>query len=264
MNTGIEIRDTSFGFVYMWIDKERDMYYIGSHKGSIGDGYLCSSVRCKRAIKKRRDTFERVVIEYAEDMKDLHQRELDWLLFYDAENDKRSYNLKNTANGGSGPSKYKGMKKSEYLGKDWIDPRQGKTHEEIHGKEESKRLKKNIAKQNALFKEENGHGRGYGCTSKSPEADPRRGKTHKEIYGYVRHANPPKPFLIRVNSPNVDTYSILCDNENDFFNKTNLEETTMRELKSNGKKQIKRITTLTKHTFEINTILTLEYLDKNV
>lgn len=37
------------GFVYIWYDRKRKLYYIGSHKGNINDGYICSSNRMRNA-----------------------------------------------------------------------------------------------------------------------------------------------------------------------------------------------------------------------
>lgn len=31
------------GFVYIWFDKKKNMFYIGSHWGHEQDGYICSS-----------------------------------------------------------------------------------------------------------------------------------------------------------------------------------------------------------------------------
>lgn len=42
-----------YGFVYLWYDTYRKMYYIGSHWGTESDGYVCSSRRMKFAYKKR-------------------------------------------------------------------------------------------------------------------------------------------------------------------------------------------------------------------
>lgn len=32
-----------YGFIYIWHDRLRNMFYIGSHKGSPDDGYISSS-----------------------------------------------------------------------------------------------------------------------------------------------------------------------------------------------------------------------------
>ena len=39
------------GFVYRWTDTSNGMYYIGSHKGTPGDGYVGSGTWFMRAYK---------------------------------------------------------------------------------------------------------------------------------------------------------------------------------------------------------------------
>lgn len=51
------------GFVYIWRDKKRKMYYIGSHLGSETDGYLCSSNRMRDAYRRRPQDFKRKIIK---------------------------------------------------------------------------------------------------------------------------------------------------------------------------------------------------------
>jgi hypothetical protein len=49
-------------FVYCWTDKSTNKLYIGSHKGSIEDGYVCSSKYMLEEYKKRPDDFTRQII----------------------------------------------------------------------------------------------------------------------------------------------------------------------------------------------------------
>jgi hypothetical protein len=49
-------------FVYAWTDHKRKMLYIGFHKGSIDDGYICSSKRVLAAYKNRPHDFSRSII----------------------------------------------------------------------------------------------------------------------------------------------------------------------------------------------------------
>lgn len=51
------------GFVYLWFDRRRKMFYVGSHKGFEDDGYICSSSWMKRAYKKRPEDFKRRIIK---------------------------------------------------------------------------------------------------------------------------------------------------------------------------------------------------------
>jgi hypothetical protein len=51
-----------YGFVYIWFDKKRKMYYIGAHWGTINDGYICSSNRMRDAYRRRPDDFKRRIL----------------------------------------------------------------------------------------------------------------------------------------------------------------------------------------------------------
>ena len=85
------------GFVYKWVDSSNNMYYIGSHKGTIDDGYIGSGVHFNRAYSKRPESFTRQIIYVGEDYLELEEFILEEL---DAANDDMSYNLKNNAIGG--------------------------------------------------------------------------------------------------------------------------------------------------------------------
>lgn len=49
-------------FVYCWTDKKTNMLYVGSHKGSTDDGYVCSSKYMMEEYKKRPEDFSRQII----------------------------------------------------------------------------------------------------------------------------------------------------------------------------------------------------------
>lgn len=51
-----------YGFVYIWYDRKRKMYYIGSHWGYENDGYICSSNRMRDAHRRRPEDFKRRVL----------------------------------------------------------------------------------------------------------------------------------------------------------------------------------------------------------
>ena len=55
--------EDKYGFVYLWRDKKRNMYYIGCHWGYTNDGYICSSNRMRDAFKRRRTDFNRRILE---------------------------------------------------------------------------------------------------------------------------------------------------------------------------------------------------------
>lgn len=52
------------GFVYIWYDRKRKWYYIGSHMGTINDGYIGSNIRLQRAYNKRPEDFKRKILRY--------------------------------------------------------------------------------------------------------------------------------------------------------------------------------------------------------
>lgn len=67
-----------YGFIYEWTNMLNGKKYIGSHAGTIDDGYIGSGKVFQRAIKKHGiENFTRAIIEYveAEDRQYLLQRE---------------------------------------------------------------------------------------------------------------------------------------------------------------------------------------------
>ena len=55
------------GFIYEWTNKLDGMKYIGSHKGTIDDGYTGSGKRFENARNKYGiENFERTILEYVE------------------------------------------------------------------------------------------------------------------------------------------------------------------------------------------------------
>jgi len=94
-----------FGFVYIWRDRKRKMFYIGSHLGSLDDGYIGSNKRLKAAYKKRPNDFKRRILNYTttNNKNTLFLIEQYWLDFIDFEKlGIHYYNLKNIASGGCG------------------------------------------------------------------------------------------------------------------------------------------------------------------
>jgi len=53
-----------YGFVYLWLDKTRKRYYVGSHWGDVNDGYICSSQAMRDAHRRRPNDFKRKVLKY--------------------------------------------------------------------------------------------------------------------------------------------------------------------------------------------------------
>lgn len=85
-----------YGFVYIWYDRKRKMYYVGCHWGTENDGYICSSNRMRDAYRRRPQDFKRKILESNINKQELHAREYAWLkLMKEDELGKRYYNLHN-------------------------------------------------------------------------------------------------------------------------------------------------------------------------
>ena len=86
-----------YGFVYIWYDKKRKMYYIGCHWGTEDDGYICSSNRMRNAYKRRPEDFRRRIIKRIyTNKKEMFTEEYNYLKLIDKKNlGKKYYNLNN-------------------------------------------------------------------------------------------------------------------------------------------------------------------------
>lgn len=84
-----------YGFVYIWYDRKHKRFYIGSHWGTIEDGYICSSRWMHKAKRRRPEDFKRRIIEIVgSDRKELYIREQYWLsMIKDVEIRHKYYNL---------------------------------------------------------------------------------------------------------------------------------------------------------------------------
>lgn len=83
-----------YGFIYVWYDVWRKMYYIGCHWGHEDDGYICSSNRMRDAYRRRPQDFKRRVIRKNIPRESLLEEEHKWLLLIpDDEMGKKYYNL---------------------------------------------------------------------------------------------------------------------------------------------------------------------------
>lgn len=51
-------------FVYCWTDKKTNKLYVGSHKGSTEDGYICSSKLMIEEYRKRPENFSRQIVAH--------------------------------------------------------------------------------------------------------------------------------------------------------------------------------------------------------
>jgi hypothetical protein len=60
-------KPTGESFVYLWINKDTDTKYIGKHKGSPDDGYICSSEGMLAEYSECPQRFIRTVLAYGTD-----------------------------------------------------------------------------------------------------------------------------------------------------------------------------------------------------
>lgn len=85
-----------YGFVYIWYDRKRKMYYIGCHWGSVNDGYICSSNRMRDAYRRRPEDFKRkIIITNIKTRNETLEEEHKWFSFIKEEQlGKKYYNLR--------------------------------------------------------------------------------------------------------------------------------------------------------------------------
>jgi hypothetical protein len=84
-----------YGFVYIWFDRKRKMYYIGCHWGTVDDGYICSSNRMRDAYRRRPQDFKRRLLRTnIKDKTKVLEEEYRWLSKIKIEElGERYYNL---------------------------------------------------------------------------------------------------------------------------------------------------------------------------
>ncbi len=90
-------------FIYLWIDKKKNKFYIGSHFGKVDDGYLFGGIDIKFEYSMRSEDFERIILSYhtVEKPSDIRIIEKEYLVKYDVENDDSFYNRTNESYGGT-------------------------------------------------------------------------------------------------------------------------------------------------------------------
>jgi hypothetical protein len=94
---------TCDGFIYLWYDRVRKMFYVGSHKGSENDNYICSSKHMIKEYRKRPHDFKRKILERC-NTETLLEREQHWLSLIKTKElyyyESKYYNVKRYAAGG--------------------------------------------------------------------------------------------------------------------------------------------------------------------
>jgi len=81
-------------FVYCWTDHLTNMLYVGSHKGSTDDGYVCSSKLMKEQYEIRPQDFTRQIIAQGK-TEDVRSLECKILTAINARIDEQFYNQTN-------------------------------------------------------------------------------------------------------------------------------------------------------------------------
>jgi len=81
-------------FVYLWINKDTDRKYVGKHKGTADDGYICSSEQMLEEYNDCPSRFVRTILAYGSDQEML---ELETMLLLQLRSSKSHmyYNLSN-------------------------------------------------------------------------------------------------------------------------------------------------------------------------
>lgn len=78
-------------FVYCWTDHKTNMLYVGSHKGTEDDGYVCSSKYMMEEYTKRPEDFTRQIVARG-NVDDIRKLETKILQSVNAKKDKMFYN----------------------------------------------------------------------------------------------------------------------------------------------------------------------------
>jgi hypothetical protein len=86
---------TPTSFVYCWTDHKEEKLYVGSHKGSIDDGYICSSKHMLEQYQQRPQDFTRQIIAEGDTYEEMRNFEATILLAENAALSKDFYNRSN-------------------------------------------------------------------------------------------------------------------------------------------------------------------------
>lgn len=117
------------GFIYEWTSKLDGMKYLGSHKGTIDDGYTGSGKRFGNAVNKYGiENFERAIVEYIEKKEDILIREQHYLDMIGCAKSPLYYNIALNAGGGDcgNGSKISATKKKRFASGESVIHNKGK------------------------------------------------------------------------------------------------------------------------------------------
>src|SRR4051812_41331992 len=113
----MEIKEKYYGFVYIWRDHFRKKFCIGSHMGTLEDGYTSSTGHFRRAYAKRHADFSRKILFFLgeNDRAKLLEEETRWLSMIKVEElGIRYYNTKRVATGGNLIESFDAKQMAEY------------------------------------------------------------------------------------------------------------------------------------------------------
>ncbi len=156
-----------YGFIYIWYDRKRKMYYIGCHWGTTNDGYICSSKRMRDNYRNRPQDFKRRILRSNIEREKLLEEEFKWLdLIGDNELGKKYYNhsKRHFGHWSTNPKQTAAMRERN-LGKN--NPMFGKKHPELWIKKMSEN---NSGERNPFF------GKKHSEESKKKMSETRKGK----------------------------------------------------------------------------------------
>lgn len=83
------------GFVYKWTDSSTGMMYIGVHKGTPDDGYVCSQPKMLKEYKDRPEDFSREILFESIEYDECRKKEIELLKNVDAKANTCYYNMSN-------------------------------------------------------------------------------------------------------------------------------------------------------------------------
>lgn len=212
-----------YGFIYIWYDRKRKMYYIGCHWGTTNDGYICSSKRMRDNYRNRPQDFKRRILRSNIEREKLLEEEFKWLdLIGDNELGKKYYNhsKRHFGHWSANPKQTAAMRERN-LGKN--NPMFGKKHPELWIKKMSEN---NSGERNPFF------GKKHSEESKKKMSETRKGKkTGKSWNKGIPMKNEVKQVLS----------SKFSGEGNPFFGKKHSEETKKRISLSRSHKNIRKI-----------------------
>lgn len=103
------MEENKMGFIYIWENKINGKKYLGKSQGKPDSSYKGSGKYFNRALKKFGiENFERTIVEYCDDPKELIKREKYWLDYYQAATNPMFYNISPNSGGGHHGANYNG------------------------------------------------------------------------------------------------------------------------------------------------------------